>query len=79
MGSSKKYDAEDTLAQKEAAQKKAETAANAEAASRGNADAIGGGSDFTGGALAKKKAKKEGSTLAGEGGKTFEMTGTLGG
>lgn len=79
MGSSKKYNAEDTLKHKEAAQRKAETAANAEAAARGNADAVGGGSDFAGGALAKKRAKKDGSTLAGEGGRTFEMTGTLGG
>lgn len=79
MGSSNKYHAEDTLAQKEAAQKSAEKAANAEAVARGNSDAVGGGSNFAGGALAKKKSKKDGSTLAGEGGKTFEMTSTLGG
>lgn len=79
MGSSKKYDADDTLAKKEATQKNAEAAANAQAAARGNKDAIGGGSEFTGGALAKKKAKKDGSTLSGEGERTFELTGSLGG
>lgn len=79
MGSSKKYKADDTLAKKEAAQKSAEAAANAQAAARGNEGATGGGSEFAGGALAKKKAKKEGSTLAGEGGRTFELTGSLGG
>lgn len=79
MGSSKKYSADDTVAQKEAAQKNAENAANEAAAARGNADAVGGDSQFAGGALAKKRSKKDGATLAGEGGKTFELTGTLGG
>jgi membrane protein involved in colicin uptake len=80
MGSSKKYHAEDTLAKEKAKQADAEKEANAQAAARGNADAKGGSDMFQGGALAKKKAKKGGSTLAGEGRATFsETTSTLGG
>jgi membrane protein involved in colicin uptake len=80
MGSTKKYHAEDTLAKEKAAQAAAEKEANAAAAERGNADAQGGSDMFQGGALAKKKSKKGGSTLAGEGRATFnETTSTLGG
>ena len=80
MGSSKKYKAGDTLAKEKAAQDVAEKKANEAAAERGNTDAQGGSDIFQGGALAKNKAKKGGSTLVGEGHATFnETTSTLGG
>lgn len=80
MGGSNKYSATDTYAAEKAAQEAAAQKANADAAAKGNSGAEGGQSVFDNGALSKKKAKGGSkATLAGEGGKTFEFTGTLGG
>lgn len=79
MGGSKKYHAEDTYAAEKARQEAAEREANAQAAAKGNDGAQGGQSMFENGALSRKKKDGNKATLAGEGGQTFEMTGTLGG
>lgn len=79
MGGSKKYSADDTYEKEKAAQAAAEQAANAQAAAKGNEGAQGGQSMFENGALSKKKKVGNRATLAGEGGQTFDMTGTLGG
>jgi hypothetical protein len=79
MGGLKKYKAEDTYAAEKAAQEAAANKANAEAAAKGNSGAEGGQSMFDNGALSRKKKAGNKATLAGEGGQTFEMTGTLGG
>ena len=79
MGGSKKYNAEYTYAAEKARQDAAEREANAQAAAKGNDGAQGGHSMFDNGALSRKKKAGNRATLAGEGGQTFEMTGTLGG
>lgn len=79
MGGSKKYHAEDTYEKEKARQEEAMRAANAQAAAKGNEGAEGGGSMFDNGALSRKRKAGNRATLAGEGGQTFEMTGTLGG
>lgn len=74
------YSAADEEAKLEARRKEVERKAQAEASARGNADAEGGDSAYEGGALAKKKARKQGATLSGEGSSTFmEKTSSLGG
>lgn len=79
MGGSNKYKAEDTYEAEKARQEAAERKANEQAAAKGNDGAQGGHSMFDNGALSRKKKAGNRATLAGEGGQTFEMTGTLGG